>query len=180
MSADTPSRIPAELRAGDTITWRRTLADYPASDGWELRCTLVGPGAVYNLVAVPDADGHVFTAPAATTAGWSPAGYQALETAHKSGERYTLGSVRVVVLQDLAAASTGMDTRSHARKVLDSLNAWLESKAPTAGEVQIADRRIRNYDLAELLALRDRYAAIVRREEAADSGGRTGRLLVRF
>lgn len=180
MSMDSATRIPAELRAGDTITWRRTLADYPASDGWELRCTLVGPGAVYNLVAVPDGDDHVFTASAAVSAAWTPAGYQALETAHKSGERYTLGSVRVVVLQDLATASVGTDTRSHARKVLDSLNAWLESKAPTAGEVQIADRRIRNYDLGDLLALRDRYAAIVKREDAAANGGRTGRLLVRL
>jgi len=180
MSADTPLRIPAVMRAGDTITWRRCLADYPASAGWQLQVTLVGATEVYSANSVADGDDHVFTIAASATALWEPGGYQALETATKAAERFSLYSTRVTVQPDLAAAIAGTDTRSHARKVLDNINAWLESKSVTAGETQIGERRIRNYDLTDLLALRDRYAALVRSEDAAASGGRTGRLLVRL
>lgn len=180
MSADTLYRIPALVRAGDTITWRRCLADYPASAGWQLQVTLVGSTEVYSASSVADGDDHVFTIAAAATALWEPGGYQALETATKATERFSLYSVRITVQPDLAAAVAGSDTRSHARKVLDNINLWLESKSVTAGETQIGERRIRNYDLTDLLALRDRYAALVRSEDAAASGGRTGRLLVRF
>ena len=34
MSHPIPTAVPATLRAGDTATWRRTLSDYPANDGW--------------------------------------------------------------------------------------------------------------------------------------------------
>ncbi|MCR6700866.1 MAG: hypothetical protein NVV68_06840 [Dokdonella sp.] len=72
-----------------------------------------------------------------------------------------------------------MDTRSHARKVLDAINAWLESRSPAAGEMQLGERRIRNHPIPELLAFRDRYAAMVAAEDAG-SAGPMRRLMVRL
>lgn len=178
--AEIPSSIPSEIRAGDTARWRRSLSDYPASDGWALSYTLVGPTAVYSATAAADGDAHLLTVPAATTVAWEPGLYSLQEAATKGADRFTVGVTALRILADLAStAAGGADTRTHARKVLDSIEAWLESKAPVAGEVQIGDRRIRNYPLEELLALRDRYLAEVKREEAAQSGLGGRRLLVR-
>ena len=164
MSADIPSAPPTEIRAGDTVQWRRTLPDYLAGDGWSLRYALVSASAAYNATAASDGDDHLLTVAATTTAGWAPGRYALTEYVVKGAERFTLATTQLQVLPDLAAASSGLDTRTHARKVLDAIEAGLESKAPVAGMLEIAGRRIQHYPLGDLLALRDRYRAEVRRE----------------
>lgn len=164
MPADILTAPPADLRAGDTATWRRALGDYPAAAGWQLKYTLVGAGGAYNLTATADGDDYVVAATPATTAGWVAGSYVLTEYVTNGTDRFTLASTTVRVLADLAAATTPSDTRTHARKVLDAIEAWLESKAPTAAKFEIAGRRLENYPLADLLSLRDRYRAEVRRE----------------
>lgn len=180
MALDIQSSIPHEVRAGDTVRWRRELADYPASDGWILAYTLVGSASVKSISATADGDAFSVAIPAATSAAWEPGAYRVQETVTKGAERYTLCTVTLRVLQNLAALTAGADLRTHARKVLDAIEAWLESKAPTASSIEIAGRKISNYPLPELLALRDRYRAEVRREEAGSSSGRGSRLLMRL
>jgi len=172
--------IPCEVRAGDTLRWNRSLPDFPASDGWSLAYTLVGRAGAHNVTASADGADFAIEVPAATTAGWSADSYALTEYVSKGAERYTIGTTRIRVLPDLAAAAGPVDTRSHARKVLDSINAWLESRSIVAGEVQHGERRIKNYSMVELLALRDRLAAIVAREEAADAGRLPRAVLVRL
>ena len=83
------------------------------------------------------------------------------------------------MLANLVGASAG-DTRSHAQKMLDAIEAWLESKAPTAASVEIAGRKISNYPLADLLALRSKYKFEVSQETGIATGKRGSKLLVRF
>lgn len=173
MPAETSIAPPCEFRAGDTATWRRTLADYPASESWQLKYTLVGTAGAYAFTAAADGDDHVVTVAPATTAAWAAGRYVLTEYVTDGTSRFTLASTSVRVLADLAAASEPLDTRSHASKVLDAIEAWLESQAPTAAKFELAGRRLENYPLPELLTLRDRYRAEVRREV---SGG--GRVLV--
>lgn len=180
MSADIPSTPPAEMRAGDTIRWRRSLSDYPADDGWELKYTLLGQGGAHNGTASTDGDAHQFTVAASASADWAAGNYLLTEYVTKGDERYTIASRSVRVLPDLASATGPVDTRSHARKVLDAIEAWLESKAPVAGMLEIAGRRIQHYPIEQLLALRDRYRNEVAAEEAAARGGRRGQVQVRL
>lgn len=176
-----PTRPPAELRAGDTAKWTRTLADYPASAGWTLSYTAVGSTAAYSFSASASGDDHAITVAAATTAAWTAGTYQLTEYAEKSGERYTLCTTTLRVLTDLAAVGAGgADVRSHARKVLDLIEAWLESKAPVAASYEIAGKKLSQYPLADLLALRDKYRAEVRAEERAAAGFGPARILTRF
>jgi hypothetical protein len=49
--------------------------------------------------------------------------------------------------------------------MLDAINAWMESKAPVAGSMEINGRKIAYFPLPDLLKLRDRYRAEVAREE---------------
>lgn len=161
MAADTPTEVPREVRAGDTLSWRRQLPAYPASAGWVLSYTRIAASSVGSFSASVSGDDHVVTVTAAASAGWAAGHYKLVEYVTNGTERYTLAEYPLSVLPNLAAASEGTDTRTHAQKVLDNINAWLESKSVTAGETQLGDRRIRNYSMTELLALRDKYAAMV-------------------
>lgn len=175
--ADIPSSIPQQLRAGDTVRWRRELSDYPADGGWTLKYTLVGPTALHSVTAAADGAAHAVTIAATDSAAYESGSYRVQEYVEKAGERYTLSAVNLQVLPDLTTESSGY--RSHARKMLDAIEAWLERKAPTAAGVEVDGRKLQNYPLADLLALRDKYRAEVRMEQGAGpSAG--GRLLVRF
>ena len=35
MAAETPTKEPETVRAGDTIKWKKSVSDYAASGGWE-------------------------------------------------------------------------------------------------------------------------------------------------
>lgn len=177
---DIPTAVPSSLAAGDTVTWRRSLPDYPPTDGWTLRYTLIGAGAAYSITAAADGADWLVSVAAAVTSGWAAGRYTVQEWVAKGAERYSLAQTALCITPDLAAASIGADLRTHARKVLDAIEAWLESRAPTAAQIEVAGRKISNYPLPDLLALRDRYRAEVLREEAAAAGRCGARLLVRL
>lgn len=181
---DLPTSIPAQLTAGDTAAWLRTYADYPASAGWVLAYYLVKTDAQIAFQSTASGDDHQILVAAATTADWAAGGYQFQERAEKAGEKFTLATGRIQVLPNLAAATSGVDARSHARKVLDVLEAWLESRANWAADFSVAGRSVRHIPVPELLVLRDTYRAEVRREEMAAKAAQglaTGhRILVRF
>lgn len=177
---NTATALPSVITAGDTLSFRRQFSEYVPSAGWALTYTLIGPAGLASFAASPDGDAWQITVAAATTAGFPTGVCSLLETAEQTGVRHTLGRRTVQVRANLAAATAGTDTRSHARRMLESIEAWLEKRAPTMASMQIAGRRLDNYPLPDLLALRDRYREEVRREDAAQSGGRRGRLLVRI
>lgn len=170
------AKIPTRVAAGDTIEWSRVLPKYRAADGWSLGYTLVGSIASYSITAASDGDSFAVTVSAAMSAAWQPGTYCVVEYVTNGDRRHTLSACDTVVAPNLAAATTGIDTRSHARKVLDNINAWLERKAPAVASWQLGDRQLQHYPLTELLALRDRYAAIVARDE----GSRGARILTRL
>ena len=172
MPADIMTEPPSQITAGDTLKWTRSLADYPASAGWTLQYTLVSTTAAYSITATASGDDYAITVPASTTTAWAAGRYALTEYVTDGTERYTLATSTVMIAANLAAALAGIDNRTHARKVLDSIEAWLETRAPVAGEIQLGERRIRQYDLADLLALRDRYRAEVRRETSLAGGTR--------
>ena len=165
--ADLSSSIPAELTAGDSASWLRTIPDYPASAGWALAYTLVSASAVFTIAATADGDSFAVSVGASASAAWAAGSYRVQETVTRDDERHTVATTTLRVLPDLAAASSGVDTRTHAQKVLDSLNAWLESKAPVAGAMELNGRKISWYPLPDLLKLRDRYRAEVAAEQRA-------------
>lgn len=172
-----PAELPSEITAGDTAAWRRSLPGYAPADGWTLKYALVGRAASYVLEASADGDSHAVSVPAADTAQWLAGTYTAVEYVTKGDDRKTLRSVAMIVRPDLAAASGGIDTRTHARRVLDNITAYFESKSLTAAAFRLGERQLQSYPLTELMALRDRYAAIVRREEC---GASASRILVRL
>ena len=179
MPPSAPCHIPDLVTAGDTLRWQRVGGPFPASAGWSLKYTLVGPAAVYHIDAAADGDDYAVTVPAGTSADWKPGTYRMQEYVSNDAERHTLGSSLITITPNLAAATDGIDTRTHAQRVLDSINQWLESKAPVAGNFEINGRKISYYPLVDLIKLQSRYQFLVGREKAAANGGVIGtRILV--
>jgi hypothetical protein len=180
--ADISTTIPAQLRAGDTAKWRRILPDYPASAGWALHYKLLPQsGAMITIDATADGDNHLINVVAANTAAWLPGIYRMQEYITKAPDQYTLSTTVVQVLLNIATQAAGLDTRTHARKVLDALEAFLEGKSVPNMKIEIAGRLIQNHPIPELLILRDRYRVEAAREEAAAAGKIIGgRVLTRF
>lgn len=181
----TPTTIPGRVVAGDSLSWSRSFDDYSASAGWALSYTLVSTTAVYSFAAATASDGVGFDVAVAAvdSAKWAADTYRLVETLTNagSGQRITFGTTALIVAPNLAAtASGGTDVRSHAEKMLANIDAWLESKAPVSGSFVINGRQIQHYPLADLLSMRDRYARIVKREQAAPGTVAGTRILVRL
>jgi hypothetical protein len=170
-----PDTLPDTLRAGDTATWRRTLADYPATDGWSLSYVLVKTGAQITIAAAADGLAHLVTVAVGTTAAWAPGRYTWQERVSKSGATYTTGAGMVEILASFAAATSGLDARNHAEKTLAALEAWIEGHDLSVAEYQIAGRSMKYIAIADLLKLRDTY-----RREVRGQSGKSGRVYLRF
>lgn len=181
--------------AGDTLDFPVTVADYPSSDGWTLKYYLTPrfstpAQAQVVLTAIANTDGtyQVQESPA-NTALWKPGAYGWARLVEKVGARQTLtGSENqgeVLVRQDPSAAVQGYDSRSHARKTLEAIEAVIEERATKdQEEYSIAGRSLKRTPLAELRAMRDDYRAEVAAEDAEErlNSGQAGgsRLLARL
>ena len=185
----TPTTEPDRLIAGDTAKWLKTLADYPATDGWALSYVLANTSGAITILASASGADHLVNVSAGTTNGWNAGTYQMRARVSKAGEVYTIATQSIVIEP---AFSTAIDARSNARKILEAVEAALLGTA-TANmlEYEIAGRRLKRYSLPDLLALRDRMRLEVRGEDAAnaaqnaaasgnDLAAGRGRIYVRF
>lgn len=165
------------LVAGDTLNYTATVPQYPPGAGWTLRvrfvprATGVGSGVAYTATATTSGDVYTVQVPAAITATWAAGSYGWASWVEKAAERYTLASGQLTVQADPAAAAVGADSRSHAERVLDAIEAVIEGRASQAqAEMQLGQRALKYIPMAELLAVRDRYRWEVRSQRAAARG----------
>lgn len=182
MAAIIPTDEPTTLLAGDTAKWLKTLADYPATEGWVLSYTLVSAAARITFSATTSGSDYLVSVPAATTSAWLAGAYEWRAQVSKAGEVFTVASGSTTVQASFASA---IDGRSHARKALANIEAYLENAGNlTAAMYEIAGRKLHRINLPELLALRDKYKGEVAREDAAASVARglpdKRRVMVRF
>lgn len=186
MTAAVPEREPLQLAAGVTWVWRRDdlTGDYPASSGWSLKYLLRSAANHYDIDAAADGDAFAVSVLAATTAGYAAGRYAWSAIVTKAAEKHEVGRGTIVVLPDLTVNSA-LDTRSHARKVLDAIAAVIESRA-TKDQMRymIEGRELWRCPLEDLTRFRIFYAAEVAREEQAErslNGQGTGRrIMTRF
>lgn len=187
VSADIPTKEPIAAVAGTTWKWKRTdlTEHYPASGGWTLDYALRGPGVI-NVTASADGDNFLVSLAAATTKDYKVGDYWWTARVKKGAEEFEVGSGRLKITINLAASSADTyDGRSHAKKVLDAIEAVLEKTATREQEqYQIAGRALILRKPEELLVLRDRYKAESLREEQAAAIARgekpKNRILTRF
>lgn len=183
MAAPTPTQEPASLIAGDTARWLKALPDHLPADGWQLVYTLINAAGKITFSAIGEGSAHLVSIPAATTAAWAGGDYAWRAQATRNDDAYTVDSGTLTVQPAFGAAT--LDARSHARKALANIEAYLENpKNLSSSMYEIAGRKLQRFGIPELLTLRDRYRAEVAREDAAARVGRglpdRRRVMVRF
>lgn len=168
MAQTIPTKEPAFVVAGDSITWKRSLADYPASAGWVLSYRLINAAGKIDITSAASGDDHLVSVTAVTSAAWVAGDYTWTAYVTKTAERYTLGSGAITVRPNLAAQAAGFDTRSHAAKTLDAIEAVIEGRATQSHlSYSVAGRQMQFIPIPDLLVLRDKYRVEVRSEENA-------------
>lgn len=176
MSAAVPTIEPQTFRAGDFLTWSKSLTDYPANAGWSLAYTLINAAGKITINASVSGADHLVSVPAATTATYVAGGYTWMARVTKATEIYTIGQGSIEILPNLAAAGVlTYDGRSHAKIMLEAIEAAFEGRASsTQLEYEISGRRVRNMTPEELIKWRSFYKAEVAKEANAESFARTG------
>lgn len=162
-----PTREPLSIVAGATVKWRREdlTADYPASAGWALSYNLVKASRQFTISAVASGDAFQVDLSASATAQFETGRYAWQAFVTKTTEIYPVGSGQIDILPNLSSPA---DVRSHARKMLEAIEAVLENRATLEQKsYEIAGRRLERVPPAELVKLHAHYDAIVKSEDAA-------------
>lgn len=192
--SDIPTKEPTSVTAGDTITWLIALPDYPATDGWALNYALRGAAGNIDITATASGADYLVEITAANSAAWPFGNYQWTKYVEKGAgaslERVTLGTNTIIINRNWAAVTGSIDTRSHARKCLEAIEAVLEGRASRSDAEYEIDtgsgrRRLKSLTVEELLKFHSHYQQFVRQEDeqarlnAGLSSG-SGRLLTRL
>lgn len=162
---------PRVARVGDTWEWRREdIAAFPAT-AWTLHYYFKSASANFNFDATADGDYFAVTRTAAETATRAAGVYQWFAFVTDGTRRYQVSQGTIELLPDMAVAGN-LDTRSHARKMLDAIDAALLAQAQggsLALSYTINGRSVTYRDDAAVLDARRYWEAKVRDEEAAEA-----------
>ena len=180
MSAPELSGEPSgKVSAGDTLKWRKSFADYPASAGWTLTYYFraeKGTATITPVVASADGDEFTVTVSAADSALWPIGTLHWSARLSLAGENVSAGSGSFLVLADPASVS---DTRSHSQKMIDALEEYLEKHAGT----NIITRSLANLGITRInpeqaRAMLQQYRA-ERAAEVAKASGKPNRRYIK-
>jgi hypothetical protein len=168
--ADIPTNEPTSLRAGDTWKWTRSLSDYPAPT-WTLKYRFKHPTASgFEITASASGNDHAVTVAASTSTAYTAGTYSWIAWVESGAEKFTVDTGSMEVQADYRAVSAAavLDDRSHARKMLAAIEAWLESRDPGVAEYEIAGRRMKYWDATDLIKWRQKYKNEVAAETNAE------------
>ena len=174
MAAAVPTAIPAQVRAGETLLFEITLADYAANDSpaWVLYYYFrpkENPAVNFNSTASGAA--HRINVAFATTALWKEGVCDGIAVVTDGTTKKEVWSGRLEVLPNLIAADGSYDARSQARRTLDNINAVLEGRAGSSIlNSTVEGSTLNRIPHDQLLLLKDRYEVIVANEETKASG----------
>ena len=161
-----PQKEPSTLVLGDYWAWKRDdLADtYPISSyalTYEFHNDVGGGGIhKFTLTATEANDTYYIEAASSSTTGYAIGDYiwEAYITKASDSNRVMVDSGRTTITQNLA--DTNADLRSHAKKVLDAIEAVIENRASMdQSSMSIAGRSLSRMSIDELMTFRDRYKA---------------------
>lgn len=184
-----------ELRAvyaGDTITWLRTLPDYP-SPGYVLHYAFSNADGVIKFDATAESGAHRVTVAPAVSADWRPGRYDWIAYVTNSAGLRQVVAQGAILIRANPSTTQALDGRSHARRMLDAIEAALELRATSDqldmvravfGQRSIERSQGQTGGNPALIVARDKYKAEVAAEERAAAvlrGEKSGtKLHVRF
>lgn len=175
---------PLEFISGDTVSWTKSLTDYPANDSWVLTYALINSAHKITITATASGSDHLVSLSAATTAAYTAGVYQWQAYATKSSQRFLVDSGTITVIPNFAAETT-YDARIHAKKMVDLIEDVLEGRAEgDTQEYTIGNRSMKKIPILELKKLRDVYLAeynrLINLDKMANGIPLKNRIKVRF
>lgn len=178
MTASVPVREPAQLRAGNTWTWRRDdLVDYPAGT-WTLKYRLKNGASHVEITATAEGSAFLVTVAAATTAGYTPGSYRWVAFVESGSDRYEVGSGWIDVKPGYND-DKALDDRTFARRALESIEAVMTNGGTYAQRsFQINGRALERWPMDKLRIERDKFRGEIYREELAERA-RNGEVVTR-
>jgi hypothetical protein len=160
------TKEPSTLVLGDFWAWKRDdLAEtYPVGSyslTFEFHQDVGGGGNhKFTLTAVEANSTYYIEAASSSTTSYTVGDYiwEAYITKTSDSNRIMVDSGRTSITQNLA--NTNADLRSHAKKVLDNIQAVIEGRATIdQSSMSIAGRSLSRMSVDELMTFRDRYKA---------------------
>lgn len=163
------TQVPEKVIAGDTLAWERDLDEYPAGT-WTLTYRLSNAAGNIDITATADGTTHVVSVTPTATAAYVAGRYRWHARVTDGSAVHTVEDGWIEILPDPADAS--VDYRSHARKMLDAIEAILEGNA-TKNQLDLVSYSIGGElsltrDRDQLLELREKYTLEVAGEEGVD------------
>lgn len=166
---------PYTIAAGDSISFRKTLPDFPASAGWSLKYELRGGAVPVEFVSTPDGDSHVLSVDADVTTSWLPGDYAFAGFAELGQQRTQFFLASLTVTADLETVTGDTPVTTHAQRMLAKLESVLEGKAgDDILDSEIEGTVIRRMPYDQIHKLRTKYIQ-ERRGEIAAENARNGR-----
>lgn len=146
--------------------WSTTAPGYSGSDGWSLHYAFRGPSG-FELEAQWDGSQYVVAVTAKDSAKWWPGDYVYSWFVLKGDDRKTLGKGQLKILEDLST-STATDVRSHAKRMLDAIEATLEKRATKDQQsYEVDGKKLERIPVDQLIKLQNIYKRAYRKEQEA-------------
>lgn len=123
------SDIPDQITAGDSVAWKKSFSDYPASDAWVLSYAFTKSGTRILFNAGADGADHLVELATGDTVDWAAGEYAFQAYATKGTERYQVDDGIVEVRPNLATASGGLAALPYCFTVRDAIVAVFEMRA---------------------------------------------------
>lgn len=165
MSIEPLTSEPATIYCGDTISWKISLPDYPATAGWVLKYNAVSSAGVFALVSVADGSDHLVSAAKATTDAFTPGNYSLVKFVDNGTELVTLEQIPLIVKPNLAGATVATDARSANEIILAAIDAaMLGTASSDQKRIKLGDKEIERHSQDSLTTFRNNYALAVWQE----------------
>ena len=162
-STNYPPQVPTELQLGDFWAWKRDdlSNDYPvASYSLSYEFNLIDGATVSNFTITATESNDTYIVEASNTSSYTKGNYNWVSYMTRSSDsaRVKLEEGFVEIQDNYATTTTSV--RSHAKIVLDSIEAVIENRANIdQASMSIAGRSLSRMSIDELLTFRDRYRA---------------------
>jgi hypothetical protein len=168
-----PNEIPSRFSCGDTVQFATRAYDPFGNEltyagGYSLYLILNNTSHVYSATSIATCDqGYLVTVPSSATTGWTAGSYNAAVYAVSSANRYPVMS-KQVTLQANLFTSSGFDSRSTTKQILDAIDATILGSA-TAGQLSmsVAGRSIQRMSLDELINAKSKFESLVAAEKSS-------------
>lgn len=172
--ATVPTTEPTTIRAGDFLTWTKTLNDYPANAGWTLVYTFINGSSKLTINASASGADHLVSVAASASAVYAAGNYSWMARITKGAEVYTVDTGSIQILPNLAALST-FDGRSHAKVMVEAIEAAIQGRASSVQlRMAINNRSIEYLSPTELIKWLSFYRAEVAKEAQVETIRKTG------